>query len=132
MEKVKGKKIKSHLKELEDEIYPLYKKTAMDLQFEKATVEQHYDGLITALSKYRENWLEKINSVIQYEKELCIEKKSKHISSLEKQEKSAAKQMSKLVQHIQDMKKVLDTKNNFVAAEYRSRIAKFKRFRVTE
>lgn len=60
-------------------------------------------------------------------KNLFIEKKSKHISSLDKQGKSVAKQMSKLVHHIQDMKKILDTKNDFIAAEYRSQIAKFKR-----
>lgn len=125
--KSKRKKIKSDLKEFENEIYPFYKKTAQDLKCEKATVEKHYDGLVMALSKYRENWLKKIDAVIQYEKNLLIEKKSKHISSLDKQGKSVAKQMSKLVHHIQDMKKILDTKNDFIAAEYRSKIAKFKR-----
>ncbi|XP_052708783.1 uncharacterized protein LOC128183702 [Crassostrea angulata] len=125
--KSKREKVKKDLKELKEKIYPLYQKIALDLQEEKTAVKKHYKRLDAAVSKYGDILLEKMKAVVEKGKLCIIEGKSKHISTLEKQENRIAKKMSKLERHILELKQLLETSNEFSASEYESKNSKFNR-----
>lgn len=127
LKKGKKEKVIKDLKELKENIFPFYQKIALDLQREKTAVEKHYERLDAAVSKYGDNLLKKMKAVVEKEKSCIMEGKSKHISTLEKQEISIAKKMSKLDRHILKLKQLLDTSNEFIASEYESKNSKFNR-----
>ncbi|XP_065926527.1 E3 ubiquitin-protein ligase TRIM71-like [Magallana gigas] len=125
--KGKREKVKKDLKELKEKIFPFYQKLALDLQGEKTAVKKHYERLDAAVSKYGDTLLKKMKAVVEKEKSCIIEGKSKHISTLEKQEISIAKKMSKLERRILELNQMLDTSNEFIASEYESKNSKFNR-----
>lgn len=125
--KGKREKVKNDLKELKEKIFPLYQTIALDLQGEKAAVEKHYERVDAAVSKYRENWLKKIKAVVENQRSFIKERKSKHMSTLEKQEYSIAKKISKLERRITEMKHLLETSNEYIASEYKSKNSKLSK-----
>ncbi|XP_011418815.3 E3 ubiquitin-protein ligase TRIM71 [Magallana gigas] len=127
LKKGKREKVKKDLKELKENIFPLYQNIALDLQREKTAVEKHYERLDAAVSKHGDNLLKKMKAVVEKGKSCIMEGKSKHISTLEKQEISIAKKMSKLDRHILKLKQLLDTSDEFIASEYESKNSKFNR-----
>lgn len=112
---------------MKENIFPLYQNIALDLQREKTAVEKHYERLDDAVSKHGDNLLKKMKAVVEKKKSCIMERKSKHISTLEKQEISIAKKMSKLDRHILKLKQLLDTSDEFIASEYESKNSKFNR-----
>lgn len=125
--KSKRKKIKKDLQELEIKIQPLYAKIAFGLQFEKTSVEKHYKGVDKAITRYKENWLKVVNDIVRNEKSRITELKSKHISTIEHQENRISSKLAEIEEHISYLRKLLETNKDFIAGEYQSRNAEFKK-----
>lgn len=125
--KSKREKIKRDLQELENKIRPLYLKIAFDLDSEKTNREKHYEGIDKAITRYEDKWLKLVNDIARKKKSGITELKSKDISSIEHQEYRISSKMVEIEDHISYLKKLLETNKDFIAGEYQSMNAEFKK-----
>ncbi|XP_048755233.2 uncharacterized protein LOC125666146 [Ostrea edulis] len=122
----KTEMLQKDLKELESRIYPRYEKMASDVQIEKSELQTNYGELTTAADQQGEVLHQKITAIVNRRKSNIEEVKKKHLAALDKNTDKITQRITELRKIIEDLKKILNTKDVSLTSTYKSRNGEFR------
>ncbi|XP_078311396.1 uncharacterized protein LOC111132774 [Crassostrea virginica] len=127
--------IAQDLNELEKFIFPKYQKSEDIIKSQKADQCKNSKKLTADMKNQKEALLKEIDAFIQSKQIEIDVMDSKHQIALDKQEDAINHTLTEIKQVIQDLKSLLDTSDDSIVLNYKSRIEKFRKvpskFRVT-
>ncbi|XP_048776007.1 E3 ubiquitin-protein ligase TRIM36-like [Ostrea edulis] len=118
--------ISSNLEELETRIYPRYEKMVSDLQTEKDELQTNYGKLITATDQQGEVLHREITAIVDQRKSDIEKIKNKHRAVLDKNTDEITNRITELKKIIEDLKKILNTKDASLISTYKSKNGEFR------
>ncbi|XP_078311398.1 uncharacterized protein LOC111132770 [Crassostrea virginica] len=131
----KKEAIAQDLNELEKFIFPKYQKSEAIIKSQKADQCKNSKKLTADMKNQKEALLKEIDAIIQSKQIEIDVMDSKHQIALDKQEDAINHTITEIKQVIQDLKSLLDTSDDSIVLNYKSRIEKFRKvpskFRVT-
>ncbi|XP_078331135.1 uncharacterized protein LOC144624964 [Crassostrea virginica] len=128
--KNKMKLLQTDLQDLEKYIYPKYQEVARSTPVQRDDVKKHSQKLKTALDKQGEALHIEINTIIQRMKSEIDDMDAKHIAAIDRQEDAINHTIFGITQIIQNLKRLLDTRDVCLAFDYTSRTEEFRNFNV--
>ncbi|XP_056001414.1 uncharacterized protein LOC125664933 [Ostrea edulis] len=118
--------LQKDLEELESRIYPRYEEMASDVQTEKSELQTKYGKLTTAADQQGEVLHREITAIVNQRKSDIQEMKNKHMAALDKNTDEITQRITELRKIIEDLKKILNTKDVSLTSTYKSRNGEFR------
>ncbi|XP_048777883.2 uncharacterized protein LOC125681722 [Ostrea edulis] len=122
----KTETLQKDLEELEIRIYPRYEKMAFDVQTEKAELQASYGKLTTAVDQHGDVLHRAITAIVNQRKSDIEEMKNNHMAALDKNTYQITQRITELRKIIEDLKKILNTKDVSLTSAYKSRNGQFR------
>lgn len=130
MELIRSKKevIEKDFEEIQQIIYPKYEEILIQLKTDQLNVDSYFEDLIEKITKQGQEWHLEVDRLVSKLHNDILAKKRKHIASLQQEEEDIASTISEIKQSIRDLKRILDFKDFYSTAVYKSKNAVFNRF----
>ncbi|XP_056009443.1 uncharacterized protein LOC130051501 [Ostrea edulis] len=122
----KTESLQKDLEELESRIYPRYEEMATEVQTEKTELQTNYGKLTTAADQQGEVLHRKIPAIVNQRKSDVEEMKNKHMGALDKNTVEITNKITEFKKIIEDLKKILNTKDASLTSTYKSRNGEFR------
>ncbi|XP_056008579.1 E3 ubiquitin-protein ligase TRIM71-like [Ostrea edulis] len=122
----KTESLQKDLEELESRICPRYEEMASDVQTEKSELETNYGKLTTAADQQGEVLHREVTAIVNQRKSDIQEMKNKHMAALDKNTDEITQRITELRKIIEDLKKILNTKDVSLTSTYKSRNGEFR------
>ncbi|XP_056009673.1 tripartite motif-containing protein 3-like [Ostrea edulis] len=122
----KTESLQKDLEELETRIYPRYEKMASDVQTEKSGLQTNYEKLTTAADQQGEVLQRMVITIANQRKSDIQKMKNKHMAALDKNTDEITQRITELRKIIEDLKKILNTKDVSLTSTYKSRNGEFR------
>ncbi|XP_048752606.1 E3 ubiquitin-protein ligase TRIM36-like [Ostrea edulis] len=122
----KTESLQKDLEELESRIYPRYEEMASDVRNEKSELETNYGELTTAADQQGEALHREVTAIVNQRKSDIQEMKNKHLAALDKNTDEITQRITELRKIIEDLKKILNTKDVSLTSTYKSRNGEFR------
>ncbi|XP_048752697.2 tripartite motif containing 13-like [Ostrea edulis] len=122
----KTESLQKDLEELESRIYPRYEEMASGVQTEKSELETNYGKLTTAADQQGEALHREVTAIVNQRKSDIQEMKNKHMAALDKNTDEITQRITELRKIIEDLKKILNTKDVSLTSTYKSRNGEFR------
>ncbi|XP_048754100.2 uncharacterized protein LOC125665492 [Ostrea edulis] len=122
----KTESLQKDLEELETRIYPRYEELVSDVQTEKSELQTKYGKLTIAADQQGEVLHREITAIVNERKSAIQEMKTKHRAALDKNTDEITQRITELKEVIEDLKKMLNTKDVSLTSTYKSRNGEFR------
>ncbi|XP_056008586.1 uncharacterized protein LOC125664165 [Ostrea edulis] len=122
----KTESLQKDLEELESRICPRYEEMASGVQTEKSELETNYGKLTTAADQQGEALHREVTAIVNQRKSDIQEMKNKHMAALDKNTDEITQRITELRKIIEDLKKILNTKDVSLTSTYKSRNGEFR------
>ncbi|XP_056008124.1 E3 ubiquitin-protein ligase TRIM71-like [Ostrea edulis] len=122
----KTENLQKDLEELESRICPRYEEMASDVQTEKSELQTKYGKLTTDADQQGEVLHREVTAIVNQRKSDIQEMKTKHMAALDKNTDEITQRITELRKIIEDLKKILNTKDVSLTSTYKSRNGEFR------
>ncbi|XP_056008617.1 uncharacterized protein LOC125664128 [Ostrea edulis] len=122
----KTESLQKDLEELETRIYPKYEEMASEIQIKKSKLQTNYGKLTTAADQQGEVLHREITAIVNQRKSDIQEMKNKHVAALDKNRDEITQRITEFRKIIEDLKKILNTKDGSLTSTYKSRNGEFR------
>ncbi|XP_065925896.1 E3 ubiquitin-protein ligase TRIM71-like [Magallana gigas] len=123
----KKQDLQRDLQELEKITYPKYQEIISCIPVQKADLNKNSDELATSLHKQGDIWHMEIDIIIKNLISNVETMESRHLDVLNKQEDEVTRTIAEITQSIDELKKLMNSKDVYLVSEYKSRNAEFRR-----
>lgn len=114
------------LNELKLSIYHKYEKTALDITTKKDDLKNKSKQLKKIINEHGNVWHREIDNIIKNFLSKIDDNESRQMDIFEKEERNIHLRMKEISQNIQDLEKLVSSKDAHLAAEYTSRLSEFR------
>ncbi|XP_078322021.1 E3 ubiquitin-protein ligase TRIM36-like isoform X1 [Crassostrea virginica] len=119
--------LRTDLQELETSIYPNFQEHASGIPVQRAEISKHFKELTTAIAKQGEIIHTEIDTIIKKMQNEIQSINRQHLTTIDKQEEAITGTIEDIQQAILELKRLLDTSEFCLVAEYKSRNVQFRK-----
>ncbi|XP_022310221.2 uncharacterized protein LOC111115685 [Crassostrea virginica] len=119
--------LRTDLQELETSIYPRFQAAASGIPFQRAEVSKHFKYLTTSIDEQGKIIHAETDTIIKKMQNEIENINKQHLATIDKQEEAINGTITKIQQAILELKRLLDTNEFCLIAEYKSKNVEFRK-----